>query len=398
MDTPGVLGGLRRALSALLGGKAVQDNLPSQQDVAAASPDAAVVEPRGRRAKLRRQKEEEDRVKFLGAVADKKFQVVLLKESRDMYEGRPGVDYKLPSHHKKLEPRDSSQSAQIVKFGLDISEQNMGPKNRRYMPKPIATLEHMLTDEELRIEEAKRDLPAGRHHQYRGHEKLFAVKGNQATAEAIFGKLHPPVYEEDRLLPDPDIAKKANADLVKKEARMWAPIKRIKKAALDLSRRPVRLAPKGGGVGVVVEGLDQPSFTQDSASIATDDRSFLSVPFADFPMSDAQQEDRWKYMNDGVDSEAGARSLFSENSIGRSMTLITLKFTRLRGIRGLEGKKVKGIALESLNSQVTRGRERQVIKKFNVRLKEAIARASKAGSLTQSKYPADGLIQNLYIQ
>jgi len=358
-----------------LGGAAVQNDVPHQpnKDPPAAAAAAPPDEPRGRRAKLRRQKEEQDRLRFLGAVADKKFQVVLLKEQKDMYEGRCGVDYKQPAHHKRLEPRDSSQSAHLEQLLLEISEQNMGPKNRRYMPKPIATLEHFLTDEELRAEEAKRDLPAGRHHQYRGHDKLFAVKGNQATAEAIFG-MRPPVYEEERLLPDPEVAMKANAELVKKEKRMWAPIKRIKRAALDLSRRPVRLAPKGGGI-IIGDGLDQPSFMQDSASIATDDRSLLSVHFADSP--NAQQGDRWQDMDDGVDSAGGARSLFSENSIGRPMTLIPLTLTRLRGIRGLQGKKVKGIALESLNSQVTRGRERQVIKKFNKKLKDAIARASK---------------------
>jgi hypothetical protein len=51
--------------------------------------------------------------------------------------------------------------------------------------------------------------------------------------------------------------------------------------------------------------------------------------------------------------------------------------TKMRTLKGLDGKKVKGLKLESLRSKQTRSVERKVIRAFNLKLKTAIAKASK---------------------
>jgi hypothetical protein len=257
-------------------------------------------------------------------------------------------------------------------------------------------VEPLLSDEELRkVIENEKNYIAGRHHNYYGRHKIFAVPGNQQTIDAIFNtKLGVvPVFEEDRLLPDPTIRLLADAKARKKQERLWAPIHRIKPDVLSMGRKNVRLR-SGSEVHVPNpapgDDLQQNSILDGGGSlvgsIATvtdlDERSAVEA----YNMSSHKQFSQSRqvhYVEDGpdcCDSAAADRSLFSEFSIGEigdSRIHVPIKMTKMRTLKGLDGKKVKGLKLESLRSKQTRSVERKVIRAFNLKLKTAIAKASK---------------------
>jgi len=351
---------------------------------------------KSRRLRLLKEREANERRRYENSMSDNWLRQILLTETQIAYRGIGGRDHKQPPHHKtckgNLEGHVSMTKEDLIQEAK-YREKNI-QKTRRWFDKPIRIVEPLLSDEELRkVIDNEKNYIAGRHHNYYGRHKIFAVPGNQQTIDAIFNtKLGVvPVFEEDRLMPDPTIRLLADAKARKKQDRLWAPIHRIKPDVLSMGRKNVRLR-FGSGVKIPLsdpgDDLQQNSILDGGGSlvgsIATvtdlDERSAVEA----YNMSNNKQYAQTRQIHedgpDCCDSAAADRSLFSEFSIGEigdSRIHVPIKMTKMRTLKGLDGKKVKNLKLESLRSKETRSVERKVIRAFNLKLKIAIAKASK---------------------
>ena len=365
---------------------------------------------KSRKARLLEERDIEERRFFEESTAGLKLRIELIKESQRAYRGQPGTDYKQPAHHSNLEkrldyvtPSPEELAEQAVKgmiVGEEYKEQNI-QRTSRWTSKPVRVLENLLTNDELRemMDKEKYYIP-GRHHNYYGESKIFAVPGNQQTIKAIYNeKLGVvPQFEQDRLLPDPSLRLMADANARKKRERLWAPIKRIKASVLNMARSPVRLLPEKilcNTTDASINDLNQNSCLDAASfvgSIATvtdlDEQSaaaygrrqqehsrglrLSNISPVLLPVEPQQTSDDFE-----CDTAAADRSLFSEFSIETGRVHIPVKMVKIRTIRGLDGRKVRGLKLESLSSLKDRSVERKKTRYFNLRLASALQRASK---------------------
>ena len=356
-------------------------------------------EGKEKKSRWRRECEEREvveRARYLESVANLDLQIALLRETEREYRGLPGKDYKQPAHHCALEKLEGyskptpEELAVLIAKGLIVDDAYKAAnilKTRRWRAKPTRKEEKLLTDSELEeVFRKDKHHVAGRHHDFRGASKIFAVKGNQQTVDALFnvktGMV--PVFEEDRLLPDPEARAAANAKEHKKRTRLWAPVKRIKADMLDMARRRVRLIPRPRpDLQDDINTLQQGSSILDGGggSIATvtdlDEQSAAAYNFKQVSFNQPQRHEDEYGGDDDVDTNAGARSLFSEFSMGASRVHVPVKMVNMRTLRGLDGRKVKGLNLESLRSKTERSGVRKVIRSFNLKLASAIRIASK---------------------
>lgn len=387
-----------------------------QNDAKADSSQPTGLQKKSRKARLLQQRDIEERRFFEESTADLKLRIELIKESQRAYRGQPGIDYKQPAHHSNLEkrqdyvtPSPEELAEQVIKgmiVGEEYKEQNI-QRTSRWTSKPSRILENLLTNDELRetMDKEKYYIP-GRHHNYYGESKIFAVPGNQQTIKAIYNeKLGVvPQFEQDRLLPDPNLRLIADVNARKKKERLWAPIKRIKASVLNMARSPVRLLPEktlcSTNNDASINDLNQSSCLDAASfvgSIATvtdlDEQSAAAygrrqqeqhprtvrlpnISPVRLPVEPQQTSNDFE-----CDTAAADRSLFSEFSIDTGRVHIPVKMVKIRTIRGLDGKKVRGLKLESLSSVKDRSVKRKEIRYFNLRLASALQRASKHATM-----------------
>lgn len=340
---------------------------------------------RGRKARLRREREVKEKLQYEESIRENQMQIALLKEAHEAYTGTAGIHWKMPAHHASANILDGYVTPKAAEFVDDYYKTKNIRKTSRTKDKAIRIEERLFTREELEAQAKKENSRvATRHHMGFGAEKIYALLGNQQTVDAIFNaKLGvQPVFEENRLLPDPKIQLEADAAAKKKQDRLWAPIKRIKAAALCMSRTPVRLIPRPGLIdsgAELVHDLNQ-RVSLDAVSLGGSIATASELgdqSHAQLGRMAPQQHTVTFDDDDGVNSTGADRSLFSEFSVGRSMSHIAVPMVKQRGFKGLDGKKIKGLHLESRKSKMERGGERKSIREFNKRLQHAILMASK---------------------